>query len=148
MAMTLDQILTDCGVPDEAKLYLRARGITTPGVLCTIGVDVGEFDIKVVDAFIQGHDFRSTNMKFNGDAAEQDVLRATLLVAYDMCRMEKQRVLTAAITALALPASGAAASASAAASTTAPKVPSTLPTDRTDHEVQPDPGRGSEQVLS
>ena len=128
-ALTLDMILTESGVHDEAKAYLTARGITTPAIMAMMGTDEGEFEIQVLDKFLTGCMIRGTNMKFTGDAMEADVLRATLHVAYAACKSERQKALAATMQALA--PLGPAPSAAATAGTTAmtpTKVPQTLPT--------------------
>ena len=127
-ARTLETILRESGVADEAKDYLTARGITTPAILGMMGADEGEFEIKVIDMFIAGHLVRGTAIKFTGDAAEQEVLRATMHVAYSECRLETRKALAATILALAPPASTAAPTVPTTSTSTAPKVPVALPT--------------------
>ena len=69
-------------MPDEAKNYLTARGITTAAILATMGADEGEFEIKVIDKFVDGLKVKGVDYKFTGDEAETEVLRATMHVAY------------------------------------------------------------------
>ena len=90
-AATLATILAESGVPEEAKLYLTARGITTAAILATMGADEGEFELKVIDRFIDGLKVKGVDMKFTGDESEVEVLRATTHVAYQTCRIESKK---------------------------------------------------------
>ena len=125
---TLAAILAESAVPDEAKLYLTARGITTPAIMSAIGADEGEFEIKVIDRFIDGLTVRGVVHKFTGDASEIEVLRATMQVAYQTCRNEYRKALASTILAMTPPSTAGTPSAAATAVTVTPKVPLTLPT--------------------
>ena len=127
-AKTLTVILVESGVPDEAKDYLLARGITTPAILALCGNDAAEFGDLITDKFIAGCKIKGVDLKFSGDPLDQVVLRATMQVAYEACKTQQQMALSATMLSLAPPASTATAASGTTISTTTTKIPTTLPT--------------------